>query len=92
MRGYLLVLVRWLDAEGCDSQETVESVQREAVGVETESLGHLIRDDAAGVVIAQSNVGADGRLSGRLSVPRAYVREVRRLAVKREAKVKAVQP
>lgn len=86
-----LVVVYWLDAEGSGAQELTEDVMRCAIGRNRRDVGWLLRDDAEGVVILGGLIDG-GTHDRRLSVPRAYVRDVRRLAVRREAKAKEPQP
>ncbi len=70
-----IVEVTWLDAGR--TEDTVTG--RESIGIERRTVGWLMRDDEEGVIVAFSDDGEAGYERAFL-IPRAYVRDVRRLS------------
>lgn len=73
-----MVLVTWIDAMRSDDEAT----GLEQLSIKRETLGWLLRDDDAGVVIAMTH--DEGKFERSFSIPRPYIEDVRRLKKRRK--------
>ena len=84
MKDYPVVLVAWIDSSSYGSWKMEENflAQIDKDGLGCESVGYLVREDAARVILAQSRETKDNdrdQISDLIVIPRVAVVSMRRL-------------
>ena len=73
-----LVEVSWVDASSTHGWFTAAEARQEANPVPCLTIGRLVRNDREVTAVAQT-VSAEGKFGGLWSIPRQWVKKVRRL-------------
>lgn len=72
--------VEWLDVVRWPGQQEHQEGMMALPGI-IRSVGHLVRDDATGVILAQDQNHWDGQVRSLLKIPRSAVIELRMLGL-----------